>query len=182
MLKEGIGDHCHEGVTVEAMPGSSLEVIETEFFLQLLMRLLADPPRLDGAGERLEARAGGQVREVIFALSAGATFADQPCLVAGHVLAAHVADALPRPVGDPHPHSGEACRQSTFCAAAPADRAPGRAREHGLRQDRPAVGDVSLPWATPACDGKDQCHIAWVPTAHRRPRSLSACRNGALMP
>jgi len=45
MLKEGIGDHCHEGVTVEAMPGSSLEVIETEFFLQLLMRLLADPPR-----------------------------------------------------------------------------------------------------------------------------------------
>ena len=48
LLEEGIGDHCHEGVTVEAMPGSSLEVIETEFFLQLLMRLLADPPRLDG--------------------------------------------------------------------------------------------------------------------------------------
>ena len=149
MLKEGIGDHCHEGVTVEAMPGSSLEVIETEFFLQLLVRRLADPPRLDGAGERLEGRAGGQVREVIFALSAGAPFADQPCLVTGHMLAAHVADALPRAVGDPHPHSSEAYRQSTFCAAAPTDRAPGRAREHGLRRDRPAVGDVSLSWATP---------------------------------
>ena len=33
MLKEGIGDHRHEGMTVDAMPRSSLEVIETEFFL-----------------------------------------------------------------------------------------------------------------------------------------------------
>ena len=32
MLKEGVSDHCHEGVTVKAMPGTSLEVVEAEFF------------------------------------------------------------------------------------------------------------------------------------------------------
>jgi hypothetical protein len=31
---------------VKTVPGPSLEVIETEFLLQLLMRLLADPARL----------------------------------------------------------------------------------------------------------------------------------------
>ena len=126
------------------------------------MGLLTNPPRLDGTGEHLESRGDGQVREVVFALSAGATFADQPGLLAGHVLAAHVANALPRPVSDPYPHSREACRQSTFCAAAPTDRAPGSARKHRLCRDRPAVGDVSLPWATVAGDGKDQCHITRI--------------------
>ena len=29
MLKEGVSDHCHEGVTVKALP--SLEVVEAEF-------------------------------------------------------------------------------------------------------------------------------------------------------
>jgi hypothetical protein len=36
MLEEGISNHCHERVTVKAVPGPSLKVIETEFFLQLL--------------------------------------------------------------------------------------------------------------------------------------------------
>src|SRR3954453_18022785 len=124
MLKEGIGDHRHEGMTVKAMPGSSLEVIETEFLFQLLMGLFTNPARLDGAGECFDRRVDGQVREVVFALSAGPTFSDQPGLVAGHVLAAHIANALRRPVCDPHPHSGEASRQPTFGAMAPADRAP----------------------------------------------------------
>ena len=56
MLEEGVGDHCHERVTMKALPGSSLEVIEAEFFFQLLMRLLANPSRLDGGGQ------GAQVR------------------------------------------------------------------------------------------------------------------------
>jgi hypothetical protein len=51
VLKEGIGNHCHEGVTMQAMPRSSLEVIEPEFFLQLLVRLLTDPARLNGSGD-----------------------------------------------------------------------------------------------------------------------------------
>jgi len=42
-------------MAVKALPGSSLEVIETEFFLQLLVSLFANPSRLDGS------RQGAQV-------------------------------------------------------------------------------------------------------------------------
>jgi hypothetical protein len=37
MLEEGVSDHRHERVTVKVLPGSALEVIETEFFFHLLM-------------------------------------------------------------------------------------------------------------------------------------------------
>ena len=47
MLEEGVGDHCHERMTMKAGPRSSLEVVETEFLFQLPMGLLADPSRLD---------------------------------------------------------------------------------------------------------------------------------------
>jgi hypothetical protein len=53
-LEEGECDHAHQGVSVQPGPGSPLEVVETEFFLQLLMRLFADPTRLDGTGQLLE--------------------------------------------------------------------------------------------------------------------------------
>ena len=48
MLEESVSDHCHERMTMQALPGSALEVIETQFFFQLLMSLLANPSRLDG--------------------------------------------------------------------------------------------------------------------------------------
>src|SRR5436853_7887510 len=38
-------------MTVQALPGSTLEVIESEFFLQLMVSLLANPSRLDGGGQ-----------------------------------------------------------------------------------------------------------------------------------
>ena len=41
MLEEGVGDHRHKRMTVKALPGSTLEVIEAEFFFQLLVSLLA---------------------------------------------------------------------------------------------------------------------------------------------
>jgi hypothetical protein len=47
MLEESVSDHRHQRMTMQAMPGSSLEVIETEFFFQLLVSLLANPSRLD---------------------------------------------------------------------------------------------------------------------------------------
>ena len=40
-MEEGVSDHCHERMTVKALPGPSLEVVEAEFLLQLLMGLLA---------------------------------------------------------------------------------------------------------------------------------------------
>jgi len=36
MLKEGVSDHCHERMSVKALPGSALEVVEAEFFFHLL--------------------------------------------------------------------------------------------------------------------------------------------------
>ena len=47
MLEEGVGDHHHERVTMKALPGSSLEVVEAEFLFQLLMGLFADLSCLD---------------------------------------------------------------------------------------------------------------------------------------
>src|SRR5438034_11100224 len=47
ILEESVGDHRHERMTVKALPGSALEVIETKFFFQLLVSLLANPSRLD---------------------------------------------------------------------------------------------------------------------------------------
>jgi len=39
MLEKGVSDHRHERVTVKALPGSSLEMIKTEFFFHLLVSL-----------------------------------------------------------------------------------------------------------------------------------------------
>jgi len=43
MLEEGVRDHCHESVPMNALPGSSLEVVEAKFLFQLLVGMLADP-------------------------------------------------------------------------------------------------------------------------------------------
>ena len=50
MLQEGVGDHGHQRVTMKTLPGSSLEVIKSEFLFQLLMRLFTNPSCLDGGG------------------------------------------------------------------------------------------------------------------------------------
>jgi hypothetical protein len=47
VLEECVSDHGHERMSMEALPGSSFEVIEPEFLLQLLMGLFANPPRFD---------------------------------------------------------------------------------------------------------------------------------------
>jgi hypothetical protein len=47
MLEEGVSDHRHKCMAVKALPGSSLEVIKTEFFFHLLVSLLANPSRLN---------------------------------------------------------------------------------------------------------------------------------------
>ena len=81
ILEEGISNHCHEGVTVKAVPRSSLEVIETEFFLQLLMGLFANPAGLDGGCQAAQVRFYRQVGEIVFLLSGDALFADEPSLI-----------------------------------------------------------------------------------------------------
>src|SRR6266536_3614889 len=69
MLQERVSDHCHESMTVKALPRSSLEVIEAKLFFQLLMSLLADPSRFDGSGQGAQVRFGRQVSEIVFLLA-----------------------------------------------------------------------------------------------------------------
>ena len=52
MLEKGVGDHRHQRMTVKALPGPTLEVVKTEFFFQLLVRLFAYPTSLDGGRQR----------------------------------------------------------------------------------------------------------------------------------
>ena len=69
MLKEGVSDHCHERVSVKAVPGSTLEVVEPEFFFHLLVGLFTNPSRLDDGSQSAQVRLGGQVGEIVFLLS-----------------------------------------------------------------------------------------------------------------
>jgi len=41
MLQVGAGDACHQRVSMEPGPGASLEMVEAEFFLELLVGLLS---------------------------------------------------------------------------------------------------------------------------------------------
>src|SRR5215210_9558827 len=69
MLQKQVSDQCHQCMPVQAPPRAALKVIEPEFFLELLVRLLAHPARLDERGELLERRVRRQVREVVLALT-----------------------------------------------------------------------------------------------------------------
>jgi hypothetical protein len=82
-------------------------VVEAKFFLELLMRLFANPPGLDGRGELLERGLGRQVRCIVFLLSCRAPLANKPHLIAGHGLDAVIAHTMAVPVGDPN----TACRK-----------------------------------------------------------------------
>ena len=83
MLEKGVDDHCHKRMTVKALPGSSLEVIETEFFFQLLVSLLANPSRLDGSRQGAQVGLRRQIGEIVFFLSRHPVFTDQPGLFPG---------------------------------------------------------------------------------------------------
>ena len=43
MLEEGVSNHRHERMAVEALPGAALEVVETELLLQLLVSHILGP-------------------------------------------------------------------------------------------------------------------------------------------
>ena len=155
MLEEGICDHRHERMTVKALPGSSLEVIETEFFFQLLVSLLANPSRLDGGRQGAQVRLRRQVGEIIFLLSGHPVFADEPGLLPGQMLLALV----PIRCGGPSAMRTRMAakralsfpfvpvRQLMFCHVASAsmssaaiDRMSGTCRLRG--RPRPATGQI----------------------------------------
>jgi hypothetical protein len=155
MLQEGEGDQHHQGVVVQPGPGPPLEVVEAEFFLHLLVRLLAGPAGLDRRREGLQRRAGGMAGEVVLPLAAAAPLAHQPQLIAGQA----VAGLRLRTVGHPHPPGGEAGGERALGALPPADRAPGRSPQGGCGRDRPLVRDPMPARASRAlCGGPAQLH------------------------
>src|SRR5215472_206097 len=86
MLEESVSNHRHQCMTMKALPGSSLEVVKTEFFFHLLVSLLANPTRLDGSCQGAQVDLHRQVGEIVFLLSRYPAFADQPSLVARPIL------------------------------------------------------------------------------------------------
>ena len=94
-------------------------MVEAEFLLDLLVSLFADPARLDGRGEGFESGVGGEVGQIVVLFAEGAPLADEPNLVARHMLHAFVADPLRRSVGDAHANRGEAGFQKTLRSLAP---------------------------------------------------------------
>src|SRR5664279_5937896 len=88
MLEECVSDHCHERMSMEALPGSSLEVIKPEFVFQLLMSLFANPSGFDCGSQRTQIRLGRQIGKIIFFLSGRPVFTDEPGLVSRKMLLA----------------------------------------------------------------------------------------------
>src|SRR6266436_2834139 len=130
MLEEGVSDHRHERMTVKALPGSSLEVIETEFFFQLLVSLLANPSCLDGGRQGAQVGLCRQVGEVVFLLSRHPVFADQPSLLPRQMLLTLVPNPLRWSVGNPHTNSSKTSLELSFRAGAPTDGAPFGVGQH----------------------------------------------------
>ena len=61
MLEEGVSDHGHQRMAMKALPGAAFEVVEAEFFFELLVSLLADPARLDRRGQRPQVGFAGRL-------------------------------------------------------------------------------------------------------------------------
>ncbi len=78
MLQVGEGDAAHQRVPVQAGPGAPFEMAQARFLLELLVRLLADPARLDRAGQGPQRGPGRRVAEVALALAVRAPLARQP--------------------------------------------------------------------------------------------------------
>ena len=135
MLEKGVSDHRHERVTMEALPGPALEVVETEFLFQLLVGLLANPSRLDGCRQGAQSGLRRQVGEIVLLFPRHPMFADEPSLVARQMLLTLVPDPLRRSVGNPHTDGGEASLKLSFCSDAPTDVPPRGLGKHGFRRD-----------------------------------------------
>src|ERR1700740_3374357 len=130
ILKEGEGDHRHERVPVEALPGSSLEVVETELLLQLLVGLLADPSCLDRRRQAAQICPGRQVGKIVFLLPGHAVLADEPGLVPWKMLLPLIPYPLGRSVGAAHTDSSKSGFQPAFRPAAPTHSSPLSTGQH----------------------------------------------------
>ena len=121
---------------MKALPGSSLEVIKSEFFFQLLMRLFANPSCLDGGGQGAQVRLCRPGGEIVFLLSRHPVFADEPSLVPRQMLLPLVSDPLRWSIGDPYADGGETSLELSFGASAPTDALPWSIGHHVFGRQR----------------------------------------------
>src|SRR3954464_10005040 len=144
LLQESESPGRQQDVMPQGAPTSALEMVEPKLFLELLVRLLANPSRLDQPRQLLERRLGRQVGEVVLELTGSSVLADQPHLVTGQMDAAANRNA----VGRPHPKRGERRAQRTLRAATPGDRPPVRLGQHGFGLDRSRLRHGMLAGST----------------------------------
>ena len=152
MLEECVCDHCHQRVTMKAVPRPSLEVVEPEFLLQLLMSLFADPSCLDRRSQAAQVHLGGQVGKIIFLLPGGAVLADEPGFVPRKMLLAHVLDPLRRSISGPHANRGEASFQPALGPVSPTHILPLGIGQHVFGRRRQYIGNVPLAGTTSTGD------------------------------
>ena len=96
-------------------------MVETKLLLELLMRLLANPPGFDRSGESFEAHIGRQVRHIVFLLACRPAFSDEPDLVPRHALHAIIEHAVLMAIRNADTAGCEETCQPTFGAQPPAD-------------------------------------------------------------
>src|SRR5476651_647444 len=144
-------------MTMKALPGSALEVIETEFFFHLLVSLLANPSRLYGGRQGAQVRLCRQVGEIVLLLSRQPVFADEPGLVPWQMLLTFVPDPLRWSVGYPHTDGGETSLELSFRAGAPTDVLPCVVGGH-----RQNVRNVPLAGTATPSNRPDHLHIGRV--------------------
>ena len=188
--QEGERDLAQQRVVVQAAPGAPLVVVETKFLLELLVRLLAAPARLDGRRELLEGGVRRVAGEVELALARGAVLAHEPALLAGQVLSTRRL----RPVGDAHATRAERSPQRPLRAGAPRQRAERRVGWVGEQRRRRAArfgGHGVLAGRPPRLPGPGMATVTsgantfWLggmPSAQSRPSSSSAWRKAAALP
>ena len=134
-------------------------MVEAEFFLELVMRLFADPPRLDRGGEHFERGVGRQVRHVVFLLPGRSALADKSDLVTRHALHSVALHPVLMTFRDADAASRKEAGEATFGAAPLADLAPSVTGQHGLSRHRWSVGHVVLAASAGLGDREGQLNI-----------------------
>ena len=78
VLEECECGHREHGVVMKTMPRASLEMVEPEFLLHLLVRLLTRPSRFDRRRESFESRFGGMTCQIVCDLTTSTPFRNEP--------------------------------------------------------------------------------------------------------
>lgn len=136
MLQEGVGNHCHQGVAMKTLPRLPFEVIKSKLLLQLLMRLLTNPPCLDGGGQRAQIRRRRKIGEIVFLLPGGTLLANEPGFVAWEMLLTFIPYSLRRAVGGADTESSKTSFKLTFRPATPTHGFPFGAGQHLFCRNR----------------------------------------------